>query len=382
MYVSHHVESQQWAFYGLLENKKFVVSDCINIKNSLNGLGNPSWLLDQQEAKENAAVVDLILKKGAIFVGKTQMDEFGFGLHGRNPHYDTIINKKNEERFIGGSSSGAVAAVVNGDADIGFGIDCGGGIRIPALYTGLYGFKSSACAVDMDGIECLDKESTSLGWVAKNLSDIRKVATVLTPMSPLVTVERILVLDSLFADIPEEAKVKLEAFLATSPYEIVRSKSISKVITTKAAESFRVLSATQGLRNLELWYEKNKAAVGNEIKMQMRWLSSLKYKDERIALDQKELVISVLDSILDEKTLLLMPTTANIAPPMAATDEQLYKLNAQILKYTSLASLADLPQLHLPWFTVNGSPWGISLMGQKGMDRQLIDVAIRWQDNH
>ncbi|WP_072054632.1 amidase family protein [Aliivibrio fischeri] len=381
MYVSHEVESQQWAFYGLLENKKFVVSDCIDIKNTPNGQGNPTWLLEQKKAKENAPAVDLILKKGAIFVGKTQMDEFGFGLHGHNPHYGPIPNKNSEGRFIGGSSSGAVAAVVNGDADIGLGIDFGGGIRVPALYAGLYGFKASASAVNMQGIDCIAKEDTSLGWVAKNLSDIRKVATVLTPMSPLVTVERIVVLDSLFADIPEEAKTKLETLIKSSPYEVIRSKSISKIITTKAAESFKVLSATRGLRNLELWYEKNKAAVGNEIKMQMKWLASLKYKDERIALEQRELVISVLESILDEKTLLLMPTTANIAPPTTATDEQLYKLNAQILKYTSLASLADLPQLHLPWFTVNDSPWGISLVGQKGMDRQLIDVAIRWQGN-
>jgi uncharacterized protein (TIGR00268 family) len=176
-------------------------------------------------------------------------------------------------------------------------------------------------------------------------------------------------------------KEKLEKLLTSSPYNVVRSKAISKIITTKAAESFKVISATRGLRNIELWIEKNNSVVSDEIKMQMKWLASLKYKDERIALEQRELVKSVLESILDEKTLILMPTTANTAPPRTASDEQLYKLNTQILKYTSLASLADLPQLHLPWFSVNNSPWGISLIGQKGMDRQLIDAAIRWKSN-
>lgn len=220
-----------------------------------------------------------------------------------------------------------------------------------------------------------------LGWVAKNLSDIRKVATILTPMSPLMTVDRIVVLDSLFQDIPDEAKVKLEKLIASSPYKIVRSKAISKIITNKAAESFKVISTVRGLRNIEPWIESNHPVLSNEIKMQMKWLSTLKYKDERIALEQRDLVQSVLESLLDEKTLLLMPTTTNIAPPVTASDEQLYKLNSVILKYTSLASLADLPQLHLPWFSVNDSPWGISLLGQKGMDRQLIDAAIRWKQN-
>ena len=233
----------------------------------------------------------------------------------------------------------------------------------------------------MNGIDSIAKEDTSLGWVAKNLSDIRKVAATLTLMSPLVMIDRIVVLDSLFLDVPDEAKEKLEKLLTSSPYNVVRSKAISKIITTKAAESFKVISATRGLRNIELWVEKNNSVVSDEIKMQMKWLASLKYKDERIALEQRELVKSVLESILDEKTLILMPTTANTAPPRTASDEQLYKLNTQILKYTSLASLADLPQLHLPWFSVNNSPWGISLIGQKGMDRQLIDAAIRWKSN-
>lgn len=381
MYVPGSVPTQQWAFYGALENKKFVVSDCIDIKDTANGLGNPTWLAQQKVAKANAPAVDLLLKKGAIFVGKTQMDEFGLGLHGRNPHYPEIKNPDSEGRLIGGASCGAVAAVVNGEADIGLGTDLNGGIRVPALYAGLYGFKSSSSAVDMTGISCIAKEETSLGWVAKNLSDIRKVATILTPMSPLMTVERIVVLDSLFQDIPDEAKVKLEKLIASSPYKIVRSKAISKIITNKAAESFKVISTVRGLRNIEPWIESNHPVLSNEIKMQMKWLSTLKYKDERIALEQRDLVQSVLESLLDEKTLLLIPTTTNIAPPVSASDEQLYKLNSVILKYTSLASLADLPQLHLPWFSVNDSPWGISLLGKKGMDRQLIDAAIRWKQN-
>ncbi|RYU64937.1 glutamyl-tRNA amidotransferase [Aliivibrio finisterrensis] len=379
--VTHSGEQQQSAFYGALENKKFVVSDCINIKDTPNGLGNPTWLSQQKKAEENAPVVDLILQKGALFVGKTQVDEFGVGLHGNNPHYDPILNPNSPNRSIGGASCGAVAAVANGFADFGLGTDLNGGIRIPALYAGLYGFKASVNAINMDGVFSIAQEETALGWVARNLLDIRKVATVLTPMSPLVTVERIVVLDSLFSDVPEEAKNKLEKLLSSSPYDVVRSKAISKIITTKAAESFKVISATKGLRNIEPWIEQNSPELSNEIKLQLKWLGTLKYKDERIALEQKELVLSVLDSLLDEKTLILMPTTANTAPPISASVEQLYNLNDKILRYTSLASLADLPQLHLPWFTVNNSPWGISLLGKQGMDRQLIDAAIRWKSN-
>ena len=79
-----------------------------------------------------APAVQKLLDAGARFVGKTQTDELAFSMLGQNVHFPHPVNPAAPGRVTGGSSSGSVAAVAGGLADIATGSDTGGSVRIPA----------------------------------------------------------------------------------------------------------------------------------------------------------------------------------------------------------------------------------------------------------
>jgi aspartyl-tRNA(Asn)/glutamyl-tRNA(Gln) amidotransferase subunit A len=98
--------------------------------------------------KENVAPQDSIqvarLKSaGAIVVGKTNTPEFGFTGFTKNRLFGVTRNPWNLERTPGGSSGGSAAAVASGMVPLATGSDAGGSIRIPACYSGCFGFKPS-----------------------------------------------------------------------------------------------------------------------------------------------------------------------------------------------------------------------------------------------
>ena len=88
---------------------------------------------------------------GAVFVGLTTSPEFGAVNWTRSYLHGTTRNPWNLERTPGGSSGGSAAAVAVGMMPICTGSDGGGSIRIPASYTGLFGFKVSFGRVGSDG---------------------------------------------------------------------------------------------------------------------------------------------------------------------------------------------------------------------------------------
>src|SRR5205085_4404190 len=80
---------------------------------------------------------------GAVPVGKTAAPEFGAIAYTSTPAWGTTRNPWNLERTPGGSSGGSAAAVAAGLVPFCTASDGGGSTRIPASFTGLYGFKAS-----------------------------------------------------------------------------------------------------------------------------------------------------------------------------------------------------------------------------------------------
>ncbi|MDQ4101326.1 MAG: amidase family protein [Thermoproteota archaeon] len=92
-------------------------------------------------ANSTALIVQLVLDKGAILIGKANLDQFATGLVGTRSSYGPVRNVRNDDYITGGSSSGSAAAVALGWASFAYGTDTAGSGRVPAGFNDIVGYK-------------------------------------------------------------------------------------------------------------------------------------------------------------------------------------------------------------------------------------------------
>lgn len=123
-------------------------------------------------AVEDSVQVARLKRAGAIVVGKTNVPEFGFTGFTRNRLYGTTFNPWNLEKTPGGSSGGAAAAIAGRLVPICTGSDAGGSIRIPASYSGCFGFKPSFGRIPTGPAPyCSYSALTALGPLTRTVKD-------------------------------------------------------------------------------------------------------------------------------------------------------------------------------------------------------------------
>jgi Asp-tRNA(Asn)/Glu-tRNA(Gln) amidotransferase A subunit family amidase len=115
-------------------------------------------------------------------VVKTNLTEFALGVTGENAFYGTPINPLGRHRIPGGSSSGSAVAVANDEADVAFGSDTAGSIRVPAACCGVLGMKTTFGLVPLKGVFPLSpKHLDTIGPMAKDVPRLVKGMELLDP---------------------------------------------------------------------------------------------------------------------------------------------------------------------------------------------------------
>ena len=105
-------------------------------------------------------------------VGKTNMHELAFGVTGINPWFGTPSNPIDPRLVPGGSSSGSAVAVAIGEADIAYGSDTGGSVRIPAACCGVVGLKTTRGRVPLTGVLPLAPSLDTVGPMAATVAGV------------------------------------------------------------------------------------------------------------------------------------------------------------------------------------------------------------------
>ena len=149
-----------------------------SVKDSIDIAGLPTTTACSPPAhipSKSAPSYEILLSQGAIFVGKTNLDQLATGLTGCRSPYGITRSVYNECYISGGSSSGSCVSVGASLVSFSLATDTAGSGRVPAGFNGVVGFKPTRGLVSFQGVTpaCLSLDCIAI--IATTVSDARTI---------------------------------------------------------------------------------------------------------------------------------------------------------------------------------------------------------------
>ncbi len=339
-------------------------------------------LAQSPPAQRDAEVIARIKRAGAVPFGRTTLSEFAYSGVGLNPHYGTPGNVFDETRIPGGSTSGGALSVALNIADAALGTDTGGSIRIPAAVNGLVGFKPSRSAVPTEGIHPLAPGFDTAGPLTHDLATAIRIFEVIAGQPapsgfPEPAGKRRLALPrhAFTNDLDPVVQAEFDSLcqaLDAAGHELV---PLDLGFLMEAAVLNRILVAAEAHRIYGDHLEQLERIGDPRVLKRLRYGETLSEADVAQAYSHREEVIARFNSQMAGFDAMIAPTLMMPAPTIAETEAAFDRINAMMLRNTSLLNLADACAISLPAAGVGKAPAALMLGLPSGMDWQLLSVA-------
>ena len=346
---------------------------------------------------KDAVIVSKLKSAGAIFLGKTNLHEFAYGVTTNNPHYGPTRNPWDTNRVPGGSSGGAAAAVAAGLCVAAIGTDTGGSIRIPASLCGNVGFKPTLHHVSVEGIvplsltlDCAGPLSHSVEDAAivleaiagqhKGESPFAKVATRKSKKKFTLGIPK----EFFFDVLSPEVRANFDATIKLLRKRGFTIKDISIPLlnyTEAAGNNIAWAEATRYHQKMD-WFPKHSANYGEDVRSRLEIGTRVTAVTYLEALEQREAFIAQFHSALAEARIdaLAVPSIPIAAPLIGeestTIDGKDHATRALLLRLNRPANLAGTPAISLPsGLSSSGLPFGLQLIGRAFEDISLLALA-------
>jgi len=304
-----------------------------------------------------------IARGEACLAGKVNLHELAYGISGINRAFGTPVNPLDPALVPGGSSSGSAVAVATGEADVAYGSDTGGSIRIPAACCGVAGLKTTWGRIPLAGVRPLAPSLDTVGPMARDVAGLAAGMALLEPgftvsAGPPAVVGRV----AIAADPVVSAAV--DAALAAAGWRV-------SPVVLRGLDA--ALNAAMTVLDAEAW-ESNGALVraapdkiGHDVLRRLRAASEVTPAALGRARLQAPRWRAALSELWDRVDLLALPTLLGFPPTLGDARTLL-----RIRGLTSPVNLAGLPALALPVPTGGPLPASVQLIGPSGGEERLL----------
>ncbi|WOL13778.1 outer envelope protein 64, mitochondrial [Canna indica] len=388
-----------------LADLKFAISDNFEIKDYVAGYGNPDWQRTHEPASRTAVVVSMLLKHGATCVGRTVMDELAFGVTGDNLHYGSPINPELPSLAAGGSSSGSAVAVAAELVDFALGTDTVGGVRIPASFCGILGFRPSHGVVSTIGVLTNSQSLDTIGWFARDPSILHCVGHILLQSSSvgLKRTRRFILADDCFQflRVPMQKTVHVlsKAIENLSGYQPMKHMNIGQYIMTNVlslkefvepstkkqlctstlkaiSSAMLLLQRCEFKTNHEEWINTVKPRIGIDISAHVLAAVNSTHENMKSLYKVRIEMRNALNTLLKDDGILIIPTVTDFPFKRDSKKKMIREIEDRLYTLLSIAGMSGCCQVTIPLGKHEDYPISISYIAAHGADKFLLDTVL------
>jgi len=400
---------------GKLAGVPIAIKDNMHIQGEITTCG--SKFLTNYKAPFNATAVKLLEQEDAIFIGKTNLDEFAMGSSNEHSAFFPSYNPWDLSCTPGGSSGGSASAVAGRLAPIATGSDTGGSIRQPAALCGIVGFKPTYGRISRYGLVAFGSSFDQIGPITTSVKDVGLAMEVMGKHCPFDSTSLNLPQETYTENLPENLEGKkigvpwhfleqlsdsakenftasidtiknLGAEIIDIDLDILKY-SIAVYYILATAEASTNLARFDGVRygvrspdakDLEELYDISRdQGFGEEVKKRIllgTFVLSAGYQEAFYKQAQKvrTLVIRAFESAFERCDAVCMPTAPTTTFKLNTFQDPV-KMYLQDI-FTISSNLAGLPSISIPsGFDGNKKPYGLQFIGPQMHDVFVIQYA-------
>lgn len=340
-----------------------------------------SRVTPREPATRDAACVQRLHAAGAVCLGKTNLSEFAFSGLGLNPHFGTptqMARVTAGEHVVGGSSSGAAAAVRAGLGRLAMATDTSGSIRVPAAWSGLVGYRPSQGRYPGEGVARLAPSLDTVGVIASSVLDVLAVDSVLADREAALDAgsPRFVLVDNFCgADVQAEHRLGVERFCARLRQAGFACERGHLPVFDRVREAFEqhgTLVAAEAA--VQLGQHAHDTRLDPFVQWRLQQACALPVGARDTLLQLRARWIGEVPG----QVILLFPTVPCSAPALCELGNlpAIAHANSRALRHTMPCSFLDMPGITLPCGEDSrGLPIGVLLTCARGGDARLLAVA-------
>lgn len=396
----------------------FGIKDLILIDNTITTAA--SKILENYTATYDATVIRRLKEAGAVFLGKTNLDEFAMGSSTENSAFKKTHNPWNLDCVPGGSSGGSAAAVAADLCVATLGTDTAGSIRQPAALCGVVGLKPTYGRVSRYGVIAMTSSLDQVGPITKNVKDAVYIFNAIagldshdstTSKKPVIDVEKVsTAIKGMKVGVPKEYFVEgmaqevrehvekaiqqikelgaqiVEVTLPLTKYALAvyQLTATSEISTNVARYDGMRYGASQKETVLEEVYRQTKAkGFGDEVKRRIilgTYALSAGYYDQYYVKAQqvRTLIQREFNDIFQNVDCLVGPTSPSVAFKL---DEKFSDPLTMYLSdiYTVPANIGGVCGISVPCGFVNDLPVGLQILARPFDEESCCRVAYAYE---